>query len=273
MIAKEKQEPESNVHDDYAEKLLQYMNKEAVTAQPSQEKKAQPDEVDALISDLLKQVKTESGPSPAKPESAKTESLPPSIGTQKPKADIPKTEQAKSAAKAAPAEKSSAAPATPALAAPKTAMPVFAASAKQKSKTPFIAVACVCALAAIGIPVYIFTGSSSQAPKSASSQPAASAAPVAGITSLPAGQTAAVPTVKVVPKYPKVGVRAGVSGSVVLELSIDSDGMVAQSKPVSGNPLFYNAAIETANQWRFKPATANGKSVASRTRITLYFRP
>jgi periplasmic protein TonB len=273
MIAKEKQEPELNVHDDYAAKLLQYMNKEAGATQPSQEKKAQPDEVDALLSDLLKQVKTESGPSPAKPEPAKTESLPSSIGAQKPKADIPKTEQAKPATKTAPAEKSSAAPVTPASATPKAAMPVFAASVKQKSKTPFIAVACVCALAAIGIPVYIFTGSSSQTSKSAASLPAASAAPVAGVTSLPAGQTAAVPTVKVVPKYPKIGVRGGISGSVVLELSIDGDGMVVQSKPVSGNPLFFNAAIETANQWRFKPATANGKNVASRTRITLYFRP
>jgi TonB family protein len=273
MIAKEKQEPESNVHDDYAAQLLQYMNKGAGTAQPSQEKKAQPDEVDALISDLLKQVKTESGTSHSKPEPAKTEGPPSSTGTQKPKADIRKPEQAKSAAKPAPAEKSSAAPVAPAPATPKTAMPAFAASAKQKSKTPFIAIACVCALAVIGIPVYIFTGSSSQASKSATSLPAASAAPVAGVASLPAGQTAAVPTVKIVPKYPSLGVRGGVSGSVVLELSIDVDGMVAQSIPVSGNPLFYNAAIETANQWRFKPATANGKNVASRTRITLYFRP
>jgi TonB family protein len=274
MIAKEKQEAESNVHDDYAAKLLQYMNKEVSAGPPSQEKKAQPDEVDTLVSDLLKQVMTESGGSHPKPESAKAESAQLSVGTQKPKVDISKPEPEKPAAKAAPAEKISAAKVSPAPAASKPVTPVFAASAKQKSKTAFIAIACVCALAAIGIPVYMFTGSSGQSSKAAASQPAAAAVlPTAGLRSLPAGQTAAVPTVKVVPKYPSASVRGGISGSVILELSIDGDGMVVKSTPISGNPLFYNAAIETANQWRFKPATANGISVPSRTRITLNFRP
>jgi TonB family protein len=273
MIAKEKQEAESNVHDDYAAKLLQYMNKDAGAAQSSPEKKAQPDEVDTLLSDLLKQVKTESGGSRPKAEPAKAENQPISVGTQKAKAQAPKPEPEKPAGKASAVEKSTPTKASPAPTDSKPAMPVFAASAKQKSKTPFIAVACVCALAAIGIPVYMFTGSSNHASQPAASVPAATAAPAAVPKSLPAGKTAAVPTVKVVPKYPSLGVRGSVSGSVILELSIDGDGMVVKSTPISGNPLFYNAAIETANQWRFKPATADGKSVASRTRITLNFRP
>jgi TonB family protein len=273
MIAKEKQEAEPNIHDDYVAKLQKYMNKGAEAAQPCQEKKAQQDEVDALVLDLLKQVMTESGGSHPKPEPAKAESLHLSVGTQKPKADIPKPAPEKSAVKESHTEKPSTAKASPAPVASKPATPVSAASAKQKSKTPFIAIACVCALVAIGIPVYMFTGSSSQASKSAASLPAATAAPAAGFKSLPADQTAAVPIVKVVPKHPNLGVRGGISGSVVLELSIDGDGMVVQSTPISGNWLFYNAAIETANQWRFKPATANGKNVASRTRITLYFSP
>ena len=273
MIAKEKQEAESNIHDDYAAKLQKYMNKGAEAAQPSQEKKAQQDEVDALVLDLLKQVMTESGGSHPNPEPAKAESLHLSVGTQKPKADIPKPAPEKSAVKESHTEKPSTAKASPAPVASKPATPVSAASAKQKSKTPFIAIACVCALVAIGIPVYMFTGSSSQASKSAASLPAATAASAASFKSLPDYRTAAVPIVKVVPKYPNLGARDGISGSVVLELSIEGDGMVVQSTPISGNWLFYNAAIETANQWRFKPATANGKNVPSRTRITLYFRP
>jgi TonB family protein len=262
MIAKEKQEAESNIHDDYAAKLLQYMNKRPEAAQPSPEKKTQANEVDTLMSNLLEQVMTESGGNHGKPEQAKAESLRTSAGTQKQKAEAPKQEQAKPAAKASPAQ-----------AAPKAATTVFAASAKQKSKAPFIAIACVCALAAIGIPVYIFSGSSSHSSQPTATQAPATSASVAGLSTLPAGQTAAVPTVKVVPKYPKLGVRGNIVGSVVLELSIDSDGLVVQSTPVSGNPLFFNAAIETANQWRFQPATANGKNVPSRTRITLSFRP
>ena len=291
MMGKEKQEAESNIHDDYAAKLQKFMNKGADAAQPSQEKKTQQDEVDELVLDLLKQVMTESGESHPKPEPAKAESLHLSVGTQKPKADVPKPAPEQSAVKESHTEKPSTAKASPAPVASKPATPVSAFdlalkpvleaaanckpafSAKQKIKTSFITIACVCALAAIAIPVYRFTGSSSQASKSATSLPAATAAPAAGFKSLPAYQTAAVPIVKVVAKYPNLGVRSSISGSVVLALSIESDGMVVQSTPISGNPLFYNAAIETANQWRFKPATANGKSVASRARITLYFRP
>ena len=264
MIANEKQEAESNVHDDYAAKLLKYMNKEASAAQPSQEKKAQPDEVDALVSDLLKQVITESGGSHSKPESAKTDNHHSSIGAQKSKAD-----NSKPAFEASAADKTVAAKTSPAAATSKPETPVFAASAKPKSKAPFIAIACVCALAAIAIPALMFTGSSGNASKTA----ATTSLPAVGAKSLPAGQSAAVPIVKVVPKYPNLGVRGGISGSVVLDLSIDTDGLVVKSTPVSGNPLFFNTAIETANQWRFKPATTDGKNVASRTKITLYFRP
>ena len=273
MIAKEKQEAESNIHDDWAAKLQKYMNKGAEAAQPSQEKKAQSDELDALVSDLLNKVMTESGGSYPRPEPTKAESLHLSVGTQKPNADIPKPAPEKSAVKESHTEKPSIDKTSPTPVASKPATPVYAASAKQKIRTPFIAIACVCALAAIAIPVHMFTGSSSQASKSAASLPAAAAASAAGFKSLSTYQTVAVPIVKVAPKYPDLGVRGGISGSVVLALSIESNGMVVQSTPLSGNWLFYNAAIETANQWRFKPATANGKKVPSRTRITLYFRP
>ena len=291
MNAKGRQESGSSIHDDYAAQLQKYMNKGAEAAQPSQEKKAQQDEVDALVSDLLKQVIIESGGSHPNSDSAKAESLHSSIGTQKQKADIPHPAPEKSAVNESRTEKSSTAKASPEPAAskPATHAPAvdtarkllletaanlkFALSTKQKSKKVFIAIACVCALAAIGIPVYKFTGSSSQASKSVAHLSAATAATAADLKSIPSYQTAAVPIVKVVPKYPNLGARGGISGSVVLALSIEGDGMVVQSTPISGNPLFYNAAIETANQWRFKPATANGKNVASRTRITLYFRP
>jgi TonB family protein len=120
----------------------------------------------------------------------------------------------------------------------------------------------------------MFTGSSNHASKPAESQNIdATSSPTANAKTGPAGRVSAVPIVKVLPKYPDLGARNGITGSVVLELSIESDGTVVNAIPVSGNPLFYNEAINTANRWKFSPASVNGKNVPSRSRITLYFRP
>jgi TonB family protein len=274
MIGKEKQEAASNIGDNYEAALLNYFDKEAAAVPPSPEKKKQSDELDALMSDLLKQVMTESDQPKPDLEATKAESLHLAVGTQKPKADILKPEMESSAVlgppreEAAPAEASSIAPAS------KPAAAIFAAPAARKSKIPFIAIACFCALAAVGIPIYIFTGSASHASKPVESQHAdAASSPIAASKAAPDGRVSAVAITKVLPKYPNLGVKGGVSGSVVLELSIDSNGTVVNAAPVSGNPLFYNEAINAANQWRFRPASVAGANVPSRSRVTLYFRP
>ena len=126
MIAKENQESGSNIHDDYTAMLQKYMNKGAEAAQPSQEKKAQQDEVDAIVLDLLEQVMTESGGIHPESEPAKAESLHLSVDTLKPKTDISKPAPEKVAVKESPTEKPSTAKASPAPVASKPATPVSA---------------------------------------------------------------------------------------------------------------------------------------------------
>jgi TonB family protein len=274
MIGKEKKEAESNIHEDYAATLLSLMDNEAAAVKQSQEKIEPSGEVDVLMSDLLKQVITESNQLNPAPKPTKAEGPHVPIGTQKPKADILKPAKENLAVFRPPGEKSASAkaPSTPPISKP--AATVLVAPAKRKNKVLYIAIACFCALAAIGIPVYIFTGSASHVSKPGESPHADGASsPTANSNAAQNNLTPAVPIVKIVPKYPDLGARKGVAGSVILELSIESDGTVVNASPVSGPPVLYNAAIDTANQWRFKPASLAGKNVPSRSRITLYFRP
>lgn len=67
------------------------------------------------------------------------------------------------------------------------------------------------------------------------------------------------PTVirEVKPTYPVDAMRAGIEGSVEVEIIIGEDGTVSQARVVrSANPIFDDAALNAAEQWLFtKPAT------------------
>ena len=61
---------------------------------------------------------------------------------------------------------------------------------------------------------------------------------------------------EVKPTYPKEAMRAGIEGSVEVELTINDQGAVSHARVVrSANPVFDQAAIQAAEQWLFtKPA-------------------
>jgi len=90
----------------------------------------------------------------------------------------------------------------------------------------------------------------------------------------PAGSRNLVPSVlisQVSPAYPELAIRSRTSGTVVLELQIDTEGKVVEATPVSGPAVFYNEAVKAAMQYRYRPATLNGRNMSSKSRVTMVF--
>lgn len=77
--------------------------------------------------------------------------------------------------------------------------------------------------------------------------------------------------VDVKPVYPPTALRAGVSGVVILEITIDTDGSVQQARVLRGIPMLDAAAVEAARQWRFEPTLLNGNPVRVIMTVTVPF--
>ena len=70
---------------------------------------------------------------------------------------------------------------------------------------------------------------------------------------------------KVLPRYPEVARRAGVTGRVILEAVIQTDGTVASVQVLRETPSrlgFAEAAAEAVSHWRYRPGTQFGVPVA-----------
>ena len=76
---------------------------------------------------------------------------------------------------------------------------------------------------------------------------------------------------RVEPTYPSVARSSQVSGSVVIEITIDESGTVTSARAISGHPLLREAAVNAARQWRFKPALVNGVPIKVIGNITFNF--
>ena len=75
------------------------------------------------------------------------------------------------------------------------------------------------------------------------------------------------------PEYPKLARQAGASGVVELEATITVDGKVKNPRVVRGNSMLQRAALDAVLQWRYQPATLNGRPVESPVEIKLNFVP
>lgn len=67
---------------------------------------------------------------------------------------------------------------------------------------------------------------------------------------------------RVAPKYPERARLDGVEGTVLVQVLIDRQGVVRDTRVVSSVAPLDTAAVEAARQWRFKPAMARGEPVA-----------
>jgi TonB family protein len=73
------------------------------------------------------------------------------------------------------------------------------------------------------------------------------------------------------PLFPALAKAAQISGSVVIEVTIDQAGYVTSARPVSGHPLLKNAAENAARGWKFTPTLLAGQPVKVIGTVTFNF--
>ena len=76
---------------------------------------------------------------------------------------------------------------------------------------------------------------------------------------------------RVEPVYPTLMRQIGRSGRVELRAVIATDGSIQSLQVVSGDPGFYQSAMEAVRQWRYRPTVLNGQQVQIDTFITVIY--
>jgi len=74
------------------------------------------------------------------------------------------------------------------------------------------------------------------------------------------------------PVYPQLARSQRVSGDVKIDALIDENGRVTSMKVVGGPVLLHQAAMDSLRQWKYKPATLDGKAVSMHLVVTVQFR-
>lgn len=73
------------------------------------------------------------------------------------------------------------------------------------------------------------------------------------------------------PAYPALAMSNHVEGDVQIQTLIDQTGKVISAKVLSGPALLRNAATDAVKQWRYSPATLDGKPTSMEYRVTVSF--
>ncbi len=102
---------------------------------------------------------------------------------------------------------------------------------------------------------------------------ASTSGPVAPSNPIPVGgDVKSAQLVKAVsPIYPTFAKNQHISGDVKIDALIDETGKVSTMKVVSGPTLLYQAAMDALHQWKYQPATLDGKPVATHLTVTIQF--
>jgi TonB family protein len=74
------------------------------------------------------------------------------------------------------------------------------------------------------------------------------------------------------PVYPAFAKTQRVSGDVKIDALIDAAGQVTTMKVVSGPAALHQAAMDALHQWRYQPASLDGKPVPMHLTVTIQFR-
>ncbi len=106
-------------------------------------------------------------------------------------------------------------------------------------------------------------------PRSPSPAPVSTVVPV-----LPRGGQVQEPQLieRALPAYPALARRLKFTGSVRLEALVDEHGNVKDVRVLSGQPMLATAAKDAVLKWKYKPATLNGRAIASSVAIQIMFR-
>lgn len=71
--------------------------------------------------------------------------------------------------------------------------------------------------------------------------------------------------------YPDAAKAAGISGAVLLDVTVDEQGSVEAVQPLAGYPVLLDAAEETVRHWRYLPFSEDGTVVAFRATLVVNF--
>ena len=78
---------------------------------------------------------------------------------------------------------------------------------------------------------------------------------------------------RVQPEYPLMARGSNAAGSVLVRVTIDTEGSVIETKVVEGPDVFRRAAEDAARKWKFRPATRDGQVIQSEQIIQFRFSP
>jgi len=76
---------------------------------------------------------------------------------------------------------------------------------------------------------------------------------------------------RVEPVYPRLAIQVGRAGRVELRAVIATDGTIQSLQVISGDPFFYQSALDAVRQWRYKPTVLNGEAVEIDTFISVIY--
>ena len=78
---------------------------------------------------------------------------------------------------------------------------------------------------------------------------------------------------EVKPQYTEIARKARIQGVVILQTIIDKEGNITDVKVLKGLPMgLADAAVDAVKQWKYEPATLNGKPVAVYFNLTANFQ-
>jgi protein TonB len=66
---------------------------------------------------------------------------------------------------------------------------------------------------------------------------------------------------KVQPPYPELAKKMNLAGTVKIEVTVATTGVVREARVVGGHPVLANAALDAAKKWRFEPAPAESTGI------------
>ncbi len=95
--------------------------------------------------------------------------------------------------------------------------------------------------------------------------------PPAKVVRIGGNVVAPQPIKRVTPDYPQLAAAARITGVVVIEAHVGTDGRVLTADVLKGTPLLNEAAVAAVRQWRYRPLLLNGVPTEFILTVTVNF--
>jgi TonB family protein len=119
-------------------------------------------------------------------------------------------------------------------------------------------------------PSFIADSANTSVPLSSLARPVASSTPSAA--AIEQSQLEPLQVLRTGPLvYPAIAKARGITGAVVVQVTVGKDGKPSNPKFISGQPIFRDAAFQAVMGYQFKPAKLNGQPIEQSTSIRLNF--